>query len=192
VVALNESIFHPVLLHAIGGYWFVPAPPESHHLFGAGFLFVGVILLLEPLAGQIWYRNKIRASIWPGLAIFMGWGLLVVAMLDPKGRVIHASVGILVMAAGWMELRYRFGEVTRSAADFIVVPALLGAAFEMGVIHARGVMITAVGHAFLGVIAAAMAATRIYQSHDQESFLKAEMIGGLVTSMGLVLLIFQP
>lgn len=189
---MNVTLLHPVFLHAINGYWFVPAPPESHHLFGAGFLFVGVILLLEPLAGSVWYRNKLRASIWPGLAIFMGWGLLVVAMLDPKGRVIHASVGILVMAAGWMELRYRFGEVTRYSADFIVVPALLGAGFEMGVIHARGDMYTAVGHAIMGAIAAAMAATRVYQARDQFSFAKAEMMGGLVTSLGLVLLIFQP
>jgi hypothetical protein len=189
---MSETVLHPVLLHAIGGYWFIPAPPESHHLFGAGFLFVGVILLLEPLAGEVWYRNKLRASIWPGLAVFMGWGLLVVAMLDPKGRVIHASVGVMVMAAGWMELRYRFGEATRSSADFIIVPALLGAGFEMGVIHARGVMYTAVGHAIMGCIAAAMAATRIYQSHDQLSFAKAEMTGGLVTALGLVLLIFQP
>ncbi|MGE0059094.1 MAG: hypothetical protein AB7T32_14010 [Dehalococcoidia bacterium] len=189
---MSGVVLHPVLLHAIANYWFVPAPPESHHLFGAGFLFVGVVLLIEPLAGEVWYRNKLRASIWPGLAIFMGWGLLVVAMLDSKGRVIHASVGILVMAAGWMELRYRFGEVSRSAADFVVVPALLAAAFEMGVIHARGVMVTAVGHVFLGAITAAMAATRVYQARDQLSFAKAEMMGGLVTTLGLVLLIFQP
>ena len=103
---MTSFLPQPVLLHAIGGYWFVPAPPESHHLFGAGFLFVGVILLLEPLAGGVWYRNKLRAAIWPGLAMFMGWGLLVVAGLDPKGRVIHASVGALVVAAGWVGLRY--------------------------------------------------------------------------------------
>jgi hypothetical protein len=91
-----------------------------------------------------------------------------------------------------MELRYRLGEVTRSATDIIVVPALLGAAFEMGVVHARGAMMTAVGHVFLGVIASAMAATRVFQARDQRSFVRAEMMGGLVTSLGLVLLIFQP
>jgi hypothetical protein len=74
----------------------------------------------------------------------------------------------------------------------IAVPALLAAAFEMGVIHARGVMVTAAGHVFLGTLAAAMAATRIYQARDQLSFVKAEMMGGLVTALGLVLLIFQP
>ena len=176
----------------VGHYWFVPAPPESHHLFGAGFLFVGIILLLEPLAGGVWYRNRLRAAIWPGLAVFMGWGLVVVAGLDPQDRLIHLSAGVMVMAAGWMEFRYRMGEVPRSAADLIVVPALLGAAFEMGVIHARGTMATAAGHVLLGFIAAAMAATRVYQARDQFSFLKAEMMGGLVTTLGLVLLIFQP
>jgi hypothetical protein len=181
----------PMLLH-IGHYWFVPQPEESHHLFGAGFLFVGVILLLEPLAGKIWYNSKLRTSIWPGMAMFMGWGLIVVSGLDPRDRVIHFTVGFLVLTAGWMELRYRSGEVSRSAADLFIVPALLGAAFEMGVIHARGAMLIAAGHVILGTIAAAMAAARIYQSRDQLSFVKAEMMGGLVTSLGLVLLIFQP
>jgi len=37
-----------------------------------------------------------------------------------------------------------------------------------------------------------MAATRIYQARDQLSFLKAQLMGGLVTMLGLVLLIFQP
>ena len=72
------------------------------------------------------------------------------------------------------------------------MPGLLAAGFEMGVIHARGVMYTAVGHAFMGALAAAMAATRVYQSRDQLSFMKAGMLGGLVTALGLVLLIFQP
>lgn len=176
----------------IGHYWFVPEPPESHHLFGAGFLFVGVLLLLEPVGGRVWFRSKIRSAIWPGLAMFMGWGMLVTAGLDPQDRVIHFSVGVMVMAAGWMEYRYRQGEISRSYADLIIVPALLGAAFEMGVIHARGTMITAAGHVFLGALAAAMAATRIYQARDQLSFLKAQLMGGLVTMLGLVLLIFQP
>lgn len=179
-------------LFHIGHYWFVPQPPESHHLFGAGFLFVGIILLLEPLAGGVWFRNRLRIAIWPALAMFMGWGLIVVAGLDPQDRLIHFSVGTMVLVAGWMEFRYRSGEISRSTADLIVVPALLGAAFEMGIVHARGQMVTALGHVFMGTIAAAMAGTRIYQGRDQLSFLRAEMTGGLVTTLGLVLLIFQP
>lgn len=179
------------LLH-VGHYWFIPHPDESHHLFGAGFLFVGIILLIEPLAGGVWFRNKLRSSIWPGLAMFMGWGLIVVAGLDPKDRIIHFTTGALVLTAGWMEMRYRAGEVTRFSADIIVVPALLAAAFEMGVIHARGAPISAIGHAFMGALAAAMAAVRVYQARDQFSLPRAQMTGGLVTTLGLVLLIFQP
>lgn len=179
------------LLH-LGHAWFIPHPEESHRVFGAGFLFVGIILLLEPVAGGVWFKSRLRAGIFPALALFMGWGLVVVAGLDPKDRFIHFTTGVLVMAAGWMEYRYRMGEISRSSADFIVVPALLAAAFEMGVIHARGTLFVAVGHVLLGIIAAAMAATRVYQARDRYSFAKAEMMGGLVTSLGLVLLIFQP
>jgi hypothetical protein len=37
-----------------------------------------------------------------------------------------------------------------------------------------------------------MAATRVFQAREQLSVVRAEMMGGLVTSLGLVLLIFQP
>jgi hypothetical protein len=183
------------LLHvgkAIAGYWFVPSPPESHHWFGAGFLFVGVLLVVECLAGSVWHKSKLRSAVWPGMAMFMGEGLVMVAFLDPQSRAIHLTVGLLVLTAGWLELRYRFGQITRFSADLFVVPALLSSGFEMGVIHGGGVPITAYGHRAMGLTAAVMAGTRLYQARAPSSFARSVMMGALVVLLGLILLIFQP
>jgi hypothetical protein len=179
------------LLH-IGHYWFVPDPPESHHWFGAIFLFVGVILVIEALAGGVWFRNRLRAAIWPAVAMFLGEGLIVVAALDPADRVVHFTVGVLVLAAGWLELRYRFGQLSRFSADLFVVPALLGSGFEMGVIHGTGPPMTAFGHVSMGLIVAMMAGMRIHQARLPTSFRRHVSTGLLVIVLGLILLIFQP
>lgn len=177
----------------IGHYWFVPAPPESHHWFGAGFLFVGVLLVIECVAGGVWFRSRLRSAIWPACAMFMGEGLIVVAALDPSDRIIHFTIGLLVLVAGWRELRYRLGQISRVTADMLVVPALLGSGFEMGVIHGRGDdTVTAVGHVTLGLIAAMMAGARLYQGRAPTSFRRTVLTGLLVTTLALILLIFQP
>jgi hypothetical protein len=179
------------LLH-IGHYWFTPEPTESHHLFGAGFLAVGIILVIECLAGGVWFRSKLRAAIWPAGAMFMGEGLIIVAFLDPADRIIHLTVGILVLAAGWLELRYRFGQVTRFSADIFVVPALISSGFEMGVVHGKGDTFTAVGHGVMGLTATMMAFARIYQGKQPSSFARTVATGVLVIVLALILLIFQP
>jgi hypothetical protein len=179
------------LLH-LAHYWFTPLPTESHHLFGAGFLAVGVLLVIECVAGGVWFRSRIRAAIWPAGAMFMGEGLIIVAFLDPQDRLIHLTVGVLVLAAGWVELRYRFGQVSRFSADIFVVPALLGSGFEMGVIHGKGDTFTAVGHGVMGMTAAMMAFARVYQGKQPTSFARTVMTGVLVITLALILLIFQP
>jgi hypothetical protein len=183
--------FAPLVGH-IGHYWFVPEAYESHHWFGAGFLFVGVILVIESLAGGVWFRSRLRAFIWPGTAMFLGEGLVIVAFLDPQDRVIHFTAGVLVLAAGWMEMRYRFQQVTFWSANLLVVPALLVSAFEMGVIHSRGSTIGVYGHAFMGLIAVGMAGARLYQANEPTSPSRHAAMGGLVILLALVLLIIQP
>jgi len=184
-----------VVLHvgkAIQGYWFVPKPTESHHWFGAGFLFVGTLLVVECLAGNVWHRNKIRQAIWPAMAMFMGEGLIIVSFLDPKDRYIHLTVGLLVLAAGWVELRYRFGDMARSTVDWVIIPALLSSGFEMGVVHGAGAPITMYGHRIMGLTAAVMAGTRVFQARQPTSFARSVMMGSLVVMLGLILLIFEP
>lgn len=184
-----------VALHigkAIESYWFVPRPSESHHWFGAGFLFVGSLLVVECLAGDLWHRNRLRSAVWPGMAMLMGEGLIIVSFLDPQDRLIHLTVGLLVLAAGWLELRYRFGSIARAKVDWVIVPALLGSGFEMGVIHGAGSPITMYGHRAMGLTAAVMAGTRVFQARDPASFARSVTMGALVVLLGLILLIFEP
>jgi hypothetical protein len=180
-----------LFLH-LGHYWFVPLPSESHHWFGAGFLLVGVLLVVECIAGGVWFRSKVRAAIWPVGAMSMGEGLIIVAVLDPQERLIHFTVGLLVLMAGWLELRHRFGHVSRFAADMLVVPALLASGFEMGVVHGKGDTFTAVGHAAMGMTAAMMAGVRVYQSRQPTSFGRTVLTGVLVITLALILLVLQP
>ena len=61
--------------HDLHGY--IPLPEESHRLFGAGFLFVGVLLLVETIAGRVWHRSRLRTLIWPTAVMTLGAGMLV-------------------------------------------------------------------------------------------------------------------
>jgi hypothetical protein len=176
----------------IGHYWFVPQPAESHHWFGAIFLFLGVVLLIESVAGNVWFRNRLRAMIWPAGAMFMGEGLVIVAFLDPKDRVIHFTVGLLILVAGWLEMRYRFQQISLWSANLFVVPALLSSAFEMGVVHGRGDMYTAVGHMAMGMVAVGMAGVRIFEAREPAAASRHAGMGSLVILMALILLLFQP
>jgi hypothetical protein len=179
------------LLH-IGHYWFVPQPIESHRWFGAIFLFLGVLLLVESLAGGVWFANKLRSSIWPAGAVFLGEGLVMVSFLDPQDRLIHLTVGMLLVAAGWLEMQQRFGNVSLARADFVVIPALLGSGFEMGVIHGRGSLEGAIGHMVLGATAAVMAGVRVYQLKEPRSAGRHALTGVLVLFMAVILLGIHP
>lgn len=181
-----------IALAHISHYWFLPHPAESHHWFGAGFLFVGVLLLVECVAGGVWFRSKLRAAIWPVVAMSIGEGLIIVAFLEPNERLVHFTVGVLVLAAGWQELQFRLSRTSRFSANLIAVPALLASGFEMGVVHGRGDPFTAVGHMVMGLTVAMMAGVRLYHSREPRSMTRSLLTGVLVTTLGLILLIFQP
>lgn len=179
------------VLH-FGHYVSILSPPESHKFFGAGFLFLGIILLVEVLSGNVWHRSKLRTAIFPVMAIGIGEGLIIVSFLDPVDRIIHFSVGAIVVIAGWQELRFRTGKISRTAADVFVIPALLAAGFEMGVIHGKGDTFTMVGHMVMGLTAAAMAVSRVIEAKDPTSLLRRSGMGACVVFLGVVLLVAQP
>jgi hypothetical protein len=181
----------PLLLH-LGHYWSILTPPESHRFFGAGFLFIGVLLVVEVVAGNVWFRSRLRTLIWPLIAMACGEGLIIVAVLDPIDRTVHFTTGLLVLAAGWLELRYRLGRTRRVSADLVVVPALLASGFEMGVVHARGTTFTTLGHMAMGMTAAMMAGARLYQGRRPSSFARNLATGFLVIGLALILLLLQP
>lgn len=179
------------LLH-LGHYTSIITPPESHRFFGAGFLVLGVLLLVEAVSGNVWFRSRLRAAIWPVIAIGLGEGLIVVAFLDPQDRLIHFTVGLLIVVAGWLEMRYRNGQLGRFGADVFVVPALLASGFEMGVVHGKGDTFTAAGHMAMGMTAAGMAGARIFEAREPTSFLRRSLMGVLIIALALILLILQP
>jgi hypothetical protein len=126
--------------------------------------------------------------IWPAAIILLAHGMLAVAVLDPKDRVIHLTVGMLLLAGGWADARFRLGEITRRSADALVVTALLAAAFEMGVIHAQGEPRVIFAHVLLGACGVALAAVRLYQSARPLSLPRAALSGLVVMVMALDLL----
>ncbi len=51
------------------GSSFIPSGVEVHWLSGAAFLFVGALLVVESLAGRVWYRGYAGRLIWPAAVI---------------------------------------------------------------------------------------------------------------------------
>ena len=149
--------------HELHGY--IPEPAESHHLFGAAFLFIGVLLIVETLAGSVWHRNRLRTTLWPAAIMSLGAGMVAVTALEPNDRLIHFTIGMIMLAAGWLEYRHRMGEVSRRTADLLIVPALIAGALEIGVFHFHGSLNNSgTVHVLMGLTAGLMAFVRVYQS----------------------------
>lgn len=166
----------------------VPRPEESHRLFGAIFLVFGGVLLMETLAGGVWHRSTARSLIWPGALAFLGLGMFLVAVLDPKDRLVHASVGSILMFAGYIEGRYRLGEVRRSTADLWIVLGLLAAAAEVGIVHAHGEFDVAVAHVILGLTGIGLVLVRVLQSFAPQALYRSAAMGLGVMLVGIQLL----
>ncbi|MEX2237926.1 MAG: hypothetical protein WEB00_10365 [Dehalococcoidia bacterium] len=173
----------------LGLPFLVPRPEESHRIFGAFFLTFGALLVVEALAGGVWHRNRLRTMLWPVGVLFLGSGMFMVAVMDPDDRLVHATVGSLLMFAGYIEGRHRLYQLPRSTADLFIVPALLAAALEMGVIHARGEDIVVASHITLGLTGLVLASARIYQSFSPQSLARASGVALVVMLVGAQLLL---
>ena len=181
--AANALSFHE--LHGA-----IPLPWENHRLFGAGFLFVAVVLLVEALAGGVWFREGWRRDIWPAVLMFLGWGLLAVALIDPNDRVIHTSMGLILIVAGVAERRYRHGRMPLSRANIFVVAALAVAGLEVGVFHSHGALTSQdfLVHSSLGFTAALMVPARLWYAQQPTSMWRSALIGVLLLFLSLELL----
>jgi hypothetical protein len=182
------SAFQPVLLHlpTPDDLPWVPRPAESHHVFGAGLLFVAALLAVEALAGEVWHRNKIRRMLFPAILVFLGWGMVLVAFIEPAARLVHVTMGLPMIAGGWAEARYRNGEVSRKYADALIVPALALAAIDTLGFHTAGPTPVVMSHVGLGVLVLGLAAIRLYQTALQNSLPRA-----LLMSLGLAVIAFD-
>ncbi len=173
--------------HELHGY--IPEPAESHHLFGAAFLFIGVLLIVETLAGSVWHRNRLRTTLWPAAIMSLGAGMVVVTALEPNDRLIHFTIGIIMLAAGWFEYRHRMGEVSRRTADLLIVPALIAGALEIGVFHFHGSFNNSASvHVLLGVTTAVMVFVRVYQSRLITSPPRHALMGVMVIALAFELM----
>ena len=173
--------------HELHGY--VPEPAESHHLFGAAFLFIGVLLIVETLAGSVWHRNRLRTTLWPAAIMTLGAGMVVVTALEPNDRLIHFTIGIIMLAAGWFEYRHRMGEVSRRTADLLILPALIAGALEIGVFHFHGSFNNSASvHVLLGITTAIMVFVRVYQSRLITSPPRHALMGVMVIALAFELM----
>jgi len=132
---------------------FLPTGGESHRAFGAALLILGSLLLVEVLAGRVWFRRRWRALIWPGALVFLGLGMAVVTLIDPKDKPIHFALAVFLFLAGVLEARYRLGLAPRMGVDMFTIGAALLGGILMGPVHARGELATAAGqrHLLIGI-----------------------------------------
>ncbi len=173
--------------HELHGY--IPEPAESHHLFGAAFLFIGTLLIVETLAGRVWHRSRLRTAIWPAAIMGLGAGMVVVTALEPNDRLIHFAIGILMMTAGWYEYRYRMGEIPRRKADLLIVPALIAGGLEIGVFHFHGSLDNSgTVHVLMGLTAGVMALVRVYQARQPISMPRHALMGVVVMALAFELM----
>jgi hypothetical protein len=168
-------------------YWFIPKPSESHHAFGAGFLFIGSLMTVESVSGGVWYRSTMRTLMFPATLVFLGWGMLAVTAIEPNARIAHVSMGLPMIAGGWAEARYRLGDLERKYADVFIVPALALAAADTAFFHLTGGP-TSTGfltHGGLIVLSLVIAALRLYQTAEPRSVWRSLFISAAVIAVGL-------
>jgi hypothetical protein len=163
----------------------IPRPAESHHAFGAGLIFIALLLAAEGLGGKVWHRSMVRRMLFPVILVFLGWGMVLVAFIEPSARLVHVTMGLPMIAGGWAEARYRLGELDRKYADVLVVPALVLAAIDTLVFHVSGETPVVVSHAGLGILVLVIAALRLYQSAQPASMYRSLSISLAIALVGL-------
>jgi uncharacterized membrane protein len=174
--------------HALEGY--IPEPFESHRLFGAGFLFLAVMLLMETVSGKTWHKHVLRTEIWPATLMILGVGMLVVTIVDPNDRVPHLIIGLAMIAAAIAERRFRFGLTSRKVANIFVIGAMFAGGMEIGILHSHGSVTSQafMVHVALGFLAMSIVPIRLLQAKDPASAPKNALTGIAVLIMGILLL----
>jgi hypothetical protein len=181
------ALLQPVLLHLPTPediYW-IPRPAESHHVFGAGLLLVASLIAVEALSGSVWHRSMFRRMLFPAILVFLGWGMILVAFIEPNARLVHVTMGLPMIAGGWAEARYRLGEIDRRYADVLVVPALILAAVDTLGFHLSGPSAVVYSHLGLGLIVIVIAWLRLHQSAKPASLARALLISFALTALAL-------
>ncbi len=179
-------------LPAVGGG--TSGPPPGHPFFGAGFLFIGSLLVVETLAGPIWRRDRLRTMLWPASLIVAGLGMFIVSDFTHGGKALHLTLAILLLLGGFFEARYRLGHIPRAMADAFAIPALIVGGIVIGPMHANGPLLHSAAadtHLLVGVMAFVLAGIRLAQVRLRPTTTLDATFGFGVMLMGLSLLIVQ-
>ncbi len=180
-------------LPAHGGTNSGGAPP-GHPFFGAGFLFIGSLLVVETLAGQVWRRHRLLTMLWPASLLLAGLGMLIVTYVQPDEKPLHLTLALLLFVGGYFETRYRLGQIPRSTADGFEIPALILGGFVIGPMHANGPLLSDVAaqmHLLVGIVGWVLAGIRLTQLRLGSTAALDTSFAGGVMMLGLSLLLVQ-
>jgi hypothetical protein len=113
----------------------LPRAEIAHWLFGAGFLFFGLVLLAEAIVGpEVFRRRRWRAYLWPSLALLAGMWLWVIAIFSTFSTLhllAHSVWAQAATAAGAVQLAIVRGRLVSAYWSLVTAAALLvsGASF---------------------------------------------------------------
>jgi hypothetical protein len=113
----------------------MPRAEVAHWLFAGGFLFLGLVLLAEAVAGpDVVRRRAWRACLWPSLALVAGlwlWVITIFSTFSTLHLLAHALWAQAAIAAGGVQLAVARGRLHSPYWSLVTSAALLatGAGF---------------------------------------------------------------
>jgi hypothetical protein len=168
--------------------------PPGHPFFGAGFLFIGTMLVVETLAGGVWRRSPIRTMLWPASLLTAGIGMLIVTYVQPTEKALHLTLAVLLLLGAVFEGEYRLGHTSRSTADTFAIPALIVGGFVIGPMHANGTLLYSAAantHMLVGITGWALAGVKLLRIQNGPTVAIEAGFATGVMALGLSLLLVE-
>ena len=166
----------------------------GHPFFGAGFLFIGSLMVVELLAGGVWSRAFWRRMLWPGALLMAGAGMLLVSYVKTDSKALHLTLAMLLLLGAYTEAQYKLGKISRLSADAFAIPALIVGGFVIGPMHANGNLMystMAQMHLLVGVVAWMLAGVKIMRVRFGPTLALEYSFASGVMMLGLSLLLVQ-
>jgi hypothetical protein len=113
----------------------LPRAEIAHWLFGAGFLFLALVLLAEAIVGpDVFRRRSWRAYLWPSLLLFGGlwlWVITIFSTFSTLHLLAHGIWAQAATAAGAVQLAVVRGRLASPYWSLVIAAGLVisGASF---------------------------------------------------------------